>query len=200
MNTDWKAVVEDLRAQGYVGTGEIDDAIAAHQIPEAPHHEPFPVREYRESGLLWFVNNAILWPLGVAIAVSVDTDGKEGPPGSYDTHLTLSQWAWPDGHRETIETTWEEARDIAKEPGGKHPWQRLLEWLPGRIQLMPDEERQAALRRLEQWGIYEAGTVDKPREVWTKDGMEYEIDWSGGVSRETSPVDFSPVDAGDEQG
>lgn len=158
-------------------------------------------REFRESGLLWAANQLVLWPLGMALAVSV---GKEGPrlspepktltadeliaisqskvaqeatvalllghieaerltPGAYADHLTLMQWQWPDGHRETIESPYT-PEEIAMEPEGRHPLERLHDWIGHRLDLMPPSERKAALARLALW-IYES---ELARGVWTE--------------------------------
>lgn len=38
--------------------------------------EWMPEQEFHESGLLWHVNQAILWPLGLALAVTRNDDGS----------------------------------------------------------------------------------------------------------------------------
>jgi hypothetical protein len=34
------------------------------------------LREFHKSGLLWQVNQSILWPLGLALAIQVEADGS----------------------------------------------------------------------------------------------------------------------------
>ncbi|MGV0985048.1 MAG: hypothetical protein ACOYB2_10865 [Limnohabitans sp.] len=45
------------------------------QWPEAVKSEWIPEQEVRESGLLAYVNRAVLWPLGLALTVFVEDDG-----------------------------------------------------------------------------------------------------------------------------
>lgn len=162
--------------------------------------EPFDVKEFTESGLLWAANHFVLWPLGVALAVTIRSPysddrasddanwvaagGKvEDPPGTYLQSLTLMQWAYPDGHRETIES-----ESQFEWPVGTHidRWEAFKAFVAARVELMPLEEREAASHRLASLGIgvtmQGKAFVVGPRPRWQ---------WA-------SPVEVGPVDAGDE--
>lgn len=64
-----------------------------------------PLREFLENGVLMAVNERVLWPIGLALRVNVGDDGDV-------EDLAVVRWAYPDGHREIIESADD---DIAQE-------------------------------------------------------------------------------------
>lgn len=49
--------------------------------PESVKNEWLDEREVRESGLLAYINRTVLWPLGMALAVTYDRDTDKYTPG-----------------------------------------------------------------------------------------------------------------------
>ena len=62
-----------------------------------PKFTPFDLKEFLESGALLAVNERVLWPLGLALTVNMDTD-----TGAV-SDLHVRQWVFADGHHEIIE-------------------------------------------------------------------------------------------------
>jgi hypothetical protein len=88
--------------------------------------------EFREAGLLWAVNTFILWPIGLALGVQIDSPGPM-------VVLALTE----------PETIVEGKIDLDKEPGGCHPRERFLHYVEMRISEMPTEmEQEIATRRI----------------------------------------------------
>jgi len=98
-----------------------------------PHWKDMTNEEFRNIGLLWAVNNFVLWPIGVAVGVMIPSDD---PTGS----LEIMQLA----EAEVIE---EGKIDLDKESGGCHPRERFLHYVEMRISEMPTEMEQEMARR-----------------------------------------------------
>jgi hypothetical protein len=95
---------------------------------------------FQQGGLLWAVNQYVLWPLGLALSIvfDADTNTAKGP-------IELREWQWPDGHRETIE-------DDSQQPDFDR-WLAFCATVEERLATMPTSEREAAARRLAALGI-----------------------------------------------
>ena len=63
-----------------------------------PKFAEFDLTEFLESGILVTINERILWPMGLALTVDYDTETKQAK------RLFVSQWSYPDGHQEIIES------------------------------------------------------------------------------------------------
>jgi hypothetical protein len=95
---------------------------------------------FQQGGILWAVNQFVLWPMGLALSVVFDTDtGKVAGP------IELREWRYPDGHLETIE-------DSSEQPDFDR-WLAFVDTITGRLKQMPLAEREAAAHRLAQLGI-----------------------------------------------
>lgn len=57
--------------------------------PSGGRMTPMDLREFHESGLLWHVNRAALWPLGLALTITADNT-EDGGLGAYRT-LTVTR-------------------------------------------------------------------------------------------------------------
>jgi hypothetical protein len=90
---------------------------------------------FREAGLLYMVNKMVLWPLGIALRVSLETAEMHG----FVDVVML----------EEPETIVEGTIDIKKEPGACHPLTRFTHFAQHRIEAMPTEmERETAIRAI----------------------------------------------------
>jgi len=60
------------------------------------------LQELADNGVLMKANQKFFWPLGLALAWEIDKgSGPEGGTGARNLHVR--EWAFPDGHVETIE-------------------------------------------------------------------------------------------------
>lgn len=107
---------------------------------------PASLRDFVEGKGLWAANFFVLWPLGLALTISVDRD--QDPPVYSDLHVR--EWVFPEGERgETINLTSEE---------NTVEYQKFLEFCFSRITAMKPSERRMAVGRLGQFDI---ATADK---------------------------------------
>jgi hypothetical protein len=101
----------------------------------------------RTSGLLWAINEFVLWPLGLALTIDVAT-----PLGEVDlaqSPVFLTEWAHEPGALETIESAPLTAEELTTyEPEGTEPAVRFARFLRARLEEMPASERALALERL----------------------------------------------------
>lgn len=105
------------------------------ETQEAPggEWERIPPAEFRDEGLLYAVNEHVLWPLGLSIAV----DLAKGD----DYTVVLMRLAKP-------EVIVAGEFDIEKEPGKTHPAERFVVYAKTRIERMPEEDARLARERL----------------------------------------------------
>lgn len=97
-----------------------------------PEFNPIDLTEFLESGILLKVNEEVLWPLGLALTVSYDIHTNK------ITRLFVSEWSYPDGHQEIIESVEDDVMT------GRHA--AFEKWVRARAALMPDlSERGACL-------------------------------------------------------
>lgn len=97
----------------------------------APTFVAVDLREFLESGLLYAVNERLLWPLGLALTVNAEEDGT-----IHELHVR--QWEYPDGHHECIE-------DDPSDGIRATRYAALEEWLRDRLSSMTiTAERDAA--------------------------------------------------------
>lgn len=93
---------------------------------------------FRVAGLLYAVNRAVLWPLGMALRITYYDDVS-------DVMLDVVALTDP-------ETITEGRVNVAGEPGGCHPQERFLRFARDRISRMPTEMEQEmaakAMRRI----------------------------------------------------
>jgi hypothetical protein len=82
---------------------------------------------FRIAGLLYAVNKAVLWPIGMAIRLTT-ANGL----GTLDVVMLKEP-----------ETIMEGKIDKAKEPGGCHPEERFRRFAEDRVAAMPTEMEQA---------------------------------------------------------
>lgn len=75
--------------------------------------------EFKESGLLWHVNQSVLWPLGLALAVTVDRDVE---PPVWEANLRVMK-------RVPFEAIW----SGATEDETREHAERLEAWMRARI-------------------------------------------------------------------
>lgn len=118
--------------------------------------------EFQRGGLLWAVNQFVLWPLGLGLSVTYDaeTGTVRNQP------IELREWVSPDGHLETIE-------DSSEQPDFDR-WLAFCDTVEHRLALMPIEEREAAARRLSTLGLavnirtgeVHAREMTRPRANW----------------------------------
>jgi hypothetical protein len=96
--------------------------------------------DFQQGGILWAVNQFLLWPLGLALSVVFDTEtGRAKGP------IELREWEYPDNHLETIE-------DSSEQPDFDR-WVAFCATIEERLARMPLVEREAAARRLGLLGI-----------------------------------------------
>lgn len=89
---------------------------------------------FRIAGLLYMVNKAVLWPLGIALRLTWIDEGA--------STLDVVMLRQP-------EVIVEGKIDETKEPGGCHPARRFAEFASDRLRNMPTEmEREMALKAL----------------------------------------------------
>jgi len=60
-----------------------------------PRFSPVDMQEMMEEGVLMAANEAFFWPLGLALAWTVEN-------GRYEGELHIREWVYEDGHHETI--------------------------------------------------------------------------------------------------
>lgn len=96
---------------------------------------------FQRGGLLWAVNQFVLWPLGLALTVTYDADTDSVK----DQPIELREWVAPDGHLETIE-------DASEQPDFDR-WLAFNDIIEIRLAKMPAVEREAAARRLAILGV-----------------------------------------------
>lgn len=87
--------------------------------------------EFRESGLLWAVNRFVLWPLGHAVGVDIESDGG---------YMVLKL--------ATPEVIVSGEINVAMEPEGRHPADRFVAFAKARISEMPEEDARLAREML----------------------------------------------------
>ena len=101
----------------------------------------------RTSGLLWAINEYVLWPLGLALTIDVTS-----PLGEVDlaqSPVFLTEWAHGPGELETIESAPLTAEELTTyEPGGTEPAVRFARFLRARLEEMAPAERELAEGRL----------------------------------------------------
>lgn len=101
----------------------------------------------RTTGILWALNEFVLWPLGLALTIEVERPGDDVSLAGAPVYLT--EWSHAAGHLETIaDATEYTIADLANEPEGRTPAERFMAFLVGRLADMPDAERQLAVDRL----------------------------------------------------
>lgn len=159
---EWPTALMDARG-ATVDSGFIDPA------PEDPAERPsfveFPLSEFHQGKALWAANYFVLWPLGLALAVSVDVVPVEaekfcGVEDAHDPHkvfdadcmgtmlgeyksLDVRQWEYPEG---------ELGETIAQEDKADHEdFTTFLAFVRGRILAMKPDERVTALARLDRF-------------------------------------------------
>lgn len=109
---------------------------------------PADLTGFQQGGLLWAVNQYVLWPLGLALTMTMDAD-----TGTVTGPIEIREWVAPDGHVETIE-------DDSEQPD----WDRYMafvHFIEDRLPRMPLEDSDAARRRLMLLGIKR-----RPRWKW----------------------------------
>ena len=106
---------------------------------------PIDLKEFLESGTLEAVNERVLWPLGLALAV--DYDAKAGSV----TNLHVRQWEFEDGHHECIEEPDDDPVMVERHTA-------FRAYVKARAASMPMDEAAEALLLLdwgEDWGADE---------------------------------------------
>ena len=94
---------------------------------------PMTIKEFVESGLLWHTNQCALWPLGVALRVTVDRTDPDDPV--YDPAITVQKW-------EPFEAVWDGATTEERVA----QTERLEAWLKARLRPAALSAERDALR------------------------------------------------------
>lgn len=84
----------------------------------------------RVAGVLYAINKFVLWPLGLALAVSEE-----------DIRMLALR---------VPETITEGRIDLKHEPGGCHPSERFVRYAADRVSSMPELERETANRAMQR--------------------------------------------------
>ena len=91
-------------------------------------------KEFRDAGLLYAVNEIVLWPIGYAIGVDPTSEDPDGP-----LHLMRLL---------SGEVIVEGEFDVTKEPEKTHPMLRFVSFAKARIEEMPEEDQRLAREQL----------------------------------------------------
>lgn len=130
----------------------LDGTSGPEPDPTATSFRPADLTAFQQGGLLWAVNQYVLWPLGLALTMVVDFD-QEGEGPVVRGPIEIREWVAPDGHVETIE-------DDSEQPDFDR-YEAFVHFVEDRIPKMPLAESDAALRRLALLGIN-----NRPRWKW----------------------------------
>lgn len=100
-----------------------------------------PGAAMRDAGVLWAVNFFVLWPLGLTLSMTINTDGVA-------SDIAFRQWTYPEGELvETINQTEDE---------NTRSFRQFLGFVRERVLSMKPDERAALLQAYSRHGVAEA--------------------------------------------